>query len=90
VIDRFCLIEVGCSIGVNNKVGTGVFLGPSCHLYANCNIGEKAFLGTGTIVIPGRTIGTGAVIGAGWTGTVDVLPNKVAVGSPARVIKNSK
>jgi len=88
IIDRYCLIEVGCSIGVNNVLGTGVFLGPSCHLNANCNIGEKAFLGTGTVVIPGRTIGAGAVIGAGSTVTADVPPNKLAVGSPARVIKD--
>ena len=89
VIKRYCLIEVGCSIGVNNVLGTGAFLGPSCHLNAHCIIGEKAFLGTGTLVIPKRKIGAGAIIGAGSTVTADVPPDKVAVGSPARVIKEA-
>lgn len=87
-IGRFCLIEFGCSVGVDNILGEGVFLGPSCHLNAGCKIGNKSFLGTGTIVIPQRTIGSEAVIGAGSTVINDIPENKVALGSPARVVKN--
>lgn len=87
-IGRFCLLEVACSVGVDNILGEGVFLGPSCHLNAICKIGEKSFLGTGTVVIPKRTIGAGVLIGAGSTVIDDIPPNKVAVGSPARVIKD--
>ena len=87
-IGRFCLLEVGCSIGVENEVGEGVFLGPSCQLNAHVRIGEKSFLGTGAVVIPQRKIGAGCIIGAGATVTEYIPPNKVAVGSPARIIKN--
>jgi len=87
-IGRFCLLEFGCSVGVGNNIGEGVFMGPSCQLNAGVTIGEKSFLGTGTIVIPRRTIGVGAVLGAGSTVTEDIPSNKVAVGSPARVIKD--
>lgn len=86
-IGKFCLLEVGCSVGVDNILGEGVFLGPSCHLNAGCRVGDKSFWGTGTIVIPQRSIGNGAVIGAGSTVISDIPPNKVAFGSPARVIK---
>lgn len=89
-IGRFCLLEVGCSVGVDNDLGEGVFLGPSCHLNAGCRIGERSFLGTGTVVIPRQTIGAGAVLGAGATVIQDIPPNKVAVGSPARVIKDRR
>jgi sugar O-acyltransferase (sialic acid O-acetyltransferase NeuD family) len=87
-IGRFCLLEVGCHVGVDNDLGEGVFLGPSCLLNASCTIGEKSFLGTGTVVIPRKNIGAGVVIGAGSTVIADIPPNKVAVGSPARVVKD--
>lgn len=87
-IGRFSLLEVGCSVGVDNNVGESVFLGPSCQLNFGCTIGEKSFLGTGTIVIPRRTIGAGVIIGAGSTVIKDIPLNKVALGSPARVIKD--
>jgi len=89
-IGRFCLLEVGCSVGVDNDLGEGVFLGPSCHLNAACIIGEKSFLGTAAVVIPRKTIGAGVVIGAGSTVITDIPPDKVAAGSPARVIKDRK
>jgi acetyltransferase EpsM len=89
-IGRFCLLEFGCHVGIKNMLGEGVFLGPSCQLNAGVKIGEKSFLGTGTIVIPHRNIGAGVVIGAGSTVIDDIPPNKVAIGSPARVIKDRK
>ena len=75
---------------MDNDLGEGVFLGPSCHLNAACTIGEKSFLGTGTVVIPRKTIGAGVVIGAGSTVITDIPPDKIAVGSPARVIKDRR
>jgi sugar O-acyltransferase (sialic acid O-acetyltransferase NeuD family) len=87
-IGRFCLLEVGCHVGVENDLGEGVFLGPSCLLNAACTIGDKSFLGTGTVVIPRKNIGAGVVIGAGSTVIADIPPNKIAVGVPARVVKD--
>lgn len=87
-IGRFCLLEAGCHVGVDNDLGEGVFLGPSCVLNAFCTIGEKSFLGTGTVVIPRKNIGAGVVIGAGSTVISDIPSYQVAVGSPARVVKD--
>jgi acetyltransferase-like isoleucine patch superfamily enzyme len=44
-------------------------------------------LGMGTIVMPGVTVGEGAIVGAGALVTKDIPPWTVAVGSPAKVIK---
>lgn len=44
-------------------------------------------LGMGTIVMPGVTIGEGAIIGAGSIVTKDIPPWTIAVGRPAKVIK---
>jgi acetyltransferase-like isoleucine patch superfamily enzyme len=46
------------------------------------------YLGAGCLVLPGVTIGEGAIVGAGAVVTRDVPPGKVALGVPARVVKD--
>ncbi len=50
-------------------------------------IGDNVWLGGGVIVCPGVTIGENSVIGAGSVVTKDIPANVVAVGNPARVIR---
>lgn len=50
-------------------------------------VGHDVWIGHGAIVLPGRKIGTGAVIGAGAVVTKDIPAYAVAVGNPARVIR---
>ncbi|HEX5594520.1 MAG TPA: sugar O-acetyltransferase [Micromonosporaceae bacterium] len=52
------------------------------------NIGDNAWLGGGAIVLGGVTIGENTVIGAGSVVTRDLPPNVVAVGNPARVVRD--
>lgn len=51
-------------------------------------IGHGVWLGDSVIVLPGVTIGNGAVIGAGAVVTRPIPPYAVAVGNPARVIRD--
>jgi len=51
-------------------------------------IGDNVWLGGGVIVLPGVTIGDNAVVGAGAVVTRDLPPNVVAVGNPARVLRD--
>ncbi|MEU9647709.1 sugar O-acetyltransferase [Streptomyces sp. NPDC048110] len=51
-------------------------------------IGDNVWLGGGAIVLPGVTVGDNAVIGAGAVVTKDVSANVVAVGNPARPVRN--
>jgi acetyltransferase-like isoleucine patch superfamily enzyme len=53
-------------------------------------IKDGAHIGIGAIIMPGVTIGKGAVIGAGSVVTKDIPDYCIAVGSPARVIKEIK
>ena len=55
--------------------------------YAPIHIKDGAHIGIGSIIMPGVTIGTGAVIGAGAVVTKDVPDYSLAVGVPAKVIK---
>jgi maltose O-acetyltransferase len=50
-------------------------------------IGDNVWLGGGVIVCPGVSIGENTVVGAGSVVTRDLPANVVAVGNPARVIR---
>ena len=50
-------------------------------------IGEGSWLGANVVVLPGVTIGKHVAVGAGSVVTNDLPDHSVAVGSPARVIK---
>ena len=51
-------------------------------------IGDGVWIGGGAIILPGVTIGDGCVIGAGSVVTRDVSPNTLALGNPARIVRN--
>lgn len=50
-------------------------------------IGRNCWLGAGVIVLPGVTIGDNTVVGAGSVVTKDLPSHVLAVGSPARVVR---
>ena len=48
---------------------------------------HDVWIGHGAIVLPGRSVGTGAAVGAGAVVTKDVPPYAIVVGNPARVLR---
>jgi acetyltransferase-like isoleucine patch superfamily enzyme len=50
-------------------------------------IGRNSWVGMGACVLPGVTIGEGCVVGAGSVVADDLPPFTVAVGNPARVVR---
>lgn len=57
------------------------------YIYAPVILKKGCQLGMGTIVMPGVTIGEGAIIGARSVVTKDIPAWTIAIGSPAKVIK---
>ncbi len=53
-------------------------------------IEDDVWLGAGAIVLDGVRIGRGSVIGAGAVVTEDIPPYSIAVGSPARVVRDRR
>lgn len=51
-------------------------------------IEDGAWIGAGAIILDGVRVGRNAVVGAGAVVTRDVPPHSVAVGNPARVVRN--
>lgn len=80
----------------NVVLGPGVIIFSSTHDYkmldlpdisAPVKICRYVWVGGKTIILPGVIIGEGAVIGAGSVVTRSIPPYCVAVGNPAKVIK---
>ncbi len=53
-------------------------------------IGDNVWLGGGVIVCPGVTIGENTVVGAGAVVVRDLPANVLAVGNPARIVREVK
>jgi maltose O-acetyltransferase len=94
------LLDVGTiTIGEDVQVGPNVqFLTPTHPLDPETRrakweaakpitIGNNVWLGGGVIILPGVSIGENTVVGAGAVVTKDLPANVVAVGNPARVIR---
>lgn len=96
-----CVMLDGAGITIGDEVlfGPRVALYTTNHLLdpveraaggclaAPISIGHRVWLGGGVNVLPGVTIGDGAVIGTGSVVTRDVPAGVVAVGSPARIVR---
>ena len=86
-------------IGDNTMIGPGTMITTVGHplsplgrrnhqgIAKEVHIGKDVWIGGNVVILPGVTIGDGSVIGAGAVVTRDIPPYSVAVGAPARVIK---
>lgn len=54
------------------------------------SIGNDVWIGRRVIILPGVNIGEGSVIGAAAVVAKDIPPYSIAVGNPAKVIRNRK
>jgi acetyltransferase-like isoleucine patch superfamily enzyme len=91
------------SIEIGDEVQTGpnVYITDQNHVYEDpvvpigrqwpeeraVRIGSGSWLGTGVVVLPGACIGEHVVVGAGAVVSGKLPDRTVAVGSPARVVK---
>lgn len=91
-------------IGADVMIGPGVRIFSENHVFADTastirsqgvsrsfvHIGDDCWIGSGSIVAAGVTIGKGVVIGAGSIVTRDIPDYSVAVGNPARVLRDRR
>jgi galactoside O-acetyltransferase len=87
----------GVRIGARTLISTGCSIASITHseriatrhqgIELPVTIEEDCWLGTGAIVLPGVSIGRGSIIGAGAVVTKDIPPLSLAVGVPARVVR---
>jgi bifunctional UDP-N-acetylglucosamine pyrophosphorylase/glucosamine-1-phosphate N-acetyltransferase len=79
------------TVGADVNIGAGTI---TCNFDGthkfSTEIGEGAFIGSDTMLVAPVKVGAGAKTGAGAVVTRDIPANSLAVGVPARVIKELK
>jgi len=86
-IGRGCIVYYNTVITHDCKIGDFVELSPGATLLGNCKIGAFSQIGSNATILPRVTIGSNVIIGAGAVVSKDIPDNCVAVGIPARIIK---
>lgn len=102
-IGKFCSIAKCCTIGgASHKLdavstsplfikGRNIFNRNFAYIdfiaEKKTTIGDDVWIGNHAIVLQGRTVGTGAVIGAGSVVTKDVPPYAIIAGNPGHIIR---
>jgi len=85
-------IQDNCTVhadpGFPVQVGNRVTVGHNCVLHG-CKIGQGAVIGMNSVLLDGCVIGENAVVGAGSvvTSGTEIPPGMLAVGSPAKAIR---
>jgi acetyltransferase-like isoleucine patch superfamily enzyme len=93
-LGRYCFLAGHCYLvaGGNHSfddVSRPIMFQPSVSK-GGIRVGDDVWLGAGVIVLDGAVIGQGTVVGAGAVVTEPLPEFSVAVGSPARVIRNRR
>lgn len=86
-LSDFCIINSDCTIGHGAIVGSYTTVYPSVNISGNVCLEKNVSIGVGTQVLQGLSIGERTIVGAGAVVTKDLQSDCVAVGVPAKVIK---
>lgn len=101
-VNRHTMIDAAVSIEIGEDCGIGPFCYITDHDHGfeegkaplqgalrsqPTRIGDRVWIGAQVTVLKGVNIGEGAVIGAGSVVTHDIPPSSIAVGIPARVLR---
>jgi acetyltransferase-like isoleucine patch superfamily enzyme len=103
-VSQHCTISGDVEIGKDTLIAGFVTILDSNHNYesndkpvreqggmkAAISIGEDVWIGASSVILPGVKIGNHSIIGANSTVTEDIPDWSIAVGSPARVIKDRR
>jgi len=83
-----CIIYYNVVITHDCVVDDFVEIAPNVVLLGRCKVGSFSQIGANVTILPDVKIGTNVIIGAGSVVTRNIPDNCIAVGSPAKVIKN--
>ena len=86
-IGNHVIINLDVTIGHDSIIEDFCTLSPGVHISGRNKIGEGANVGTGAVTIQGIVIGRWSIIGAGAVVAQDIPEKVVAVGVPAKPIK---
>ena len=88
-VGKGCLIYYDSVITHDCIIGNFVEISPKVAVLGRCQIGSFSHLGTNSTILPNIKIGKNVIVGAGSVVTKDLPDNCVAVGIPAKIIKDN-
>lgn len=80
-------INMNSTIAHDVTIGDFATVAPGANVSGNVSIGQGCDIGTNSSIIQGLKIGVGVILGAGAVVNQDLEENTVAVGVPAKSIK---
>lgn len=86
-IGEHCIINTGAILDHDNQIDDYCAILPGATIGGEVSIGEGSVVAIGATIIHGITIGKHTVVGAGATVVNDTDSNIVAIGTPARKVK---
>jgi acetyltransferase EpsM len=81
------IVNTGATVDHDCLVEDGAHLSPGVHLAGRVQVGRLSFLGTGVSVAPRVRIGANSIIGAGAVVISNIPEGVLAVGVPARIVR---
>ena len=88
-VGKGCLIYYDAVITHDCIIGNFVEISPKVTVLGRCQIGSFSHLGTNSTILPNIKVGKNVIVGAGSVVTKDLPDNCVAVGIPAKIIKDN-
>jgi sugar O-acyltransferase (sialic acid O-acetyltransferase NeuD family) len=87
-LGRHVHVNLNATIGHDCRIGDYVTINPGANISGNVTIGDRVMVGTGAAIIQDIRIGAGTTVGAGAVVTRDLPPGVIAVGAPARPVRD--
>lgn len=82
-------INTGASVNQGSNIGNYCTLSPGVKICGDVEVGDRVSFGANSTVINLKKVGDNSIIGAGAVVINDIPANSVAVGVPAKVIKET-
>ncbi len=89
VIDSFNIFNLNTTLGHDSIIASCNVFNPGCNISGGVNIGTGNLFGTNSVILQYVECGDNSVLGAGAVLNKALESNKVAVGIPAKVIKDN-
>ncbi|WP_458121128.1 acetyltransferase [Paenibacillus sp. Z6-24] len=88
VIGKHVIINTAATVDHDNRIADYVHLSPGVHTAGNVTIDKGSHIGIAASLIPGVSVGCYSIIGASACVVYDIPDQVLAVGCPAKIIRN--
>jgi len=86
VLEEFCIINLGTTIGHDVRIGRCSTVMPGCNISGSISIGRTSMIGTGVQILQNLTLGVACKVGAGAVVTKSFGDGVTLVGIPAKQV----